>query len=149
MTPLFSRGVVLAFLLLALGCSNGPRRASVSGTINVDGKPLERGVITFVPVNGTHGPGTGGSIEDGRFELDETEGPVVGSNRVEIRGFRKTGKTMPNPSPTGGTIAEERQVVPPEFNEKSTLVRDIKEGGNELNFDLPGIPPPPKKGKPE
>jgi hypothetical protein len=106
----------------------------VSGRVLVDGKPLERGVINFLPVNGTRGPGAGGAIENGEFFLDPHEGPIVGSNRVEIRGFRKTGKTM----------AEEVPAVSAEFNEKSTLVREIKDGNNELTFELPGTGHPKK-----
>jgi hypothetical protein len=121
--------------LLAVGCSNGPRRAAVSGTVRVDGKPLERGVINFLPVDGNRGPGAGGVIKDGAFDVKAADGPVVGNNRVEIRGFRKTGRKI---TVQRETIDEEIQVVPAEFNDQSKLVREIHERENTLEFDLPG-----------
>lgn len=131
------RSGILALALLttlALGCSNGPRRAPVSGIVRVDGKPLERGVINFVPSNGTTGPGAGGEIANGEFYLDELQGPVVGTNRVEIRGFRKTGRKI---APMGSPMDEEIQVVPEQYNARSTLTCEIKHGGNnEVNFEL-------------
>lgn len=119
-----------------VGCSNGPRRAAVGGTVSVGGRPLERGIINFLPVEGSRGPGAGGPITNGEYSLEDAKGAVVGSCRVEIRGFRKTGRKI---APLGTPIDEEIQVVPVEFNDKSTLIRDIKDGDNEVNFDLPAI----------
>jgi hypothetical protein len=128
-----------SLLLLVLagfaGCSNGPRRAAVSGSVLVDGKPLERGVINFLPAQGSQGPGAGTGITDGTFELDATHGAIVGPCRVEIRGFRKTGRKI---APMGTPMDEEIQVVPPEFNDQSTLIREVKDGDNTIDFDLPG-----------
>jgi hypothetical protein len=129
---------LLAALLCALGCASDARRAAVSGTVLVDGKPLERGVINFLPVEGTQGPGAGGAITNGKFALDQQQGPIIGSNRVEIRGFRKTGQTI---SVMGSPRDEEIQVVPPEFNEKSQEVTTIQPGSNTLNFDIAGVRP--------
>jgi hypothetical protein len=128
---------VALVVVLACGCSgSSPQRAPVSGTVKVDGRPLERGVITFIPVEGTQGPGAGGEITDGEFALDQAAGAVVGTNRIEIRGFRKTGRKI---NVMGSTIDEEIQAVPAEYNDKSTLTRPINDGANGLDFDLPGI----------
>jgi hypothetical protein len=68
---------------------------------------------------------------------------VVGKNRVEIKGFRKTGRKMPDPMAFGTkTLTDEIiQIVPPEYNSQSTLTREIKAGSNTLDFDLPGVKP--------
>lgn len=128
---------LLLFLLMlgVVGCSNGPRRAAVSGSVHVDGKPLERGVINFLPAQGSQGPGAGVAITDGQYELSAASGPIVGPCRVEIRGFRKSGRKI---APMGTPIDEEIQVVPAEFNDPSTLIREIKDGDNTIDFDLPG-----------
>jgi hypothetical protein len=136
MRRLMALSAVAAILPLALGCANGTRRAAVSGLVLVNGKPLERGVIHFLPVQGTTGPGAGGKISNGRYALATRAGPVIGTNRVEIRGFRKTGKSM---TVMGSPMDEEIQAVPVEFNEQSTLVRQVKPGDNTLDFDLPGV----------
>lgn len=126
----------LALLLTLVGCSDGPRRAAVSGTVSVKGTPLERGVINFLPAAGSRGPGAGGPITDGHYSLEDANGAVLGPCRVEIRGFRKTGRKI---APMGNPMDEEIQVVPIEFNDRSTLVREIKPGENILDFDLPAI----------
>jgi hypothetical protein len=36
-------------------------------------------------------------------------------------------------------VNERVKAVPAEFNDESTLVREIQEGKNTLDFDLPGI----------
>lgn len=134
------RFLILAVLLGLLGCGDsGPKRAAVSGTVRVNGQLLERGVITFAPVEGTVGPGAGGPITNGEFDLDQRTGPVVGANKVEIRGWRKTGKKYYD-SMLRKEIDIETMIVPPEYNDKSTEVRTIQPGENELNFDLPGLP---------
>ena len=54
-------------------------------------------------------------------------------------GFRKTGRMIPDAMEKDKLIDEMERAVGPEFNEKSTEVRDIREGNNTLNFDLPGM----------
>jgi hypothetical protein len=132
----FARLVLVLLLAVTVGCADGPRRASVAGTVSVGGKPLERGVINFIPAEGSHGPGAGGAVTDGQYLLEDGNGAVIGTCRVEIRGFRKTGRKI---APMGTPMDEEIQVVPVEFNDKSTLVRDIKNGDNQLDFVLPAI----------
>jgi len=132
----------LALVFLGcLGCSSGLHRAAVSGKILVDKQPLERGMINFFPVEGTPGPSAGAEIKNGEYHIPRKAGVVVGKNRVEIKGFRKTGRKMPDPMAFGTkTMADEIvQIVPPEYSSQSTLTRDIKEGDNTLDFDLPGI----------
>ena len=58
---------LLALLTLA-GCSGGPKRYPVTGTVTVDGVPLVEGDIVFVPEDKTQGAEPG-KIKDGKFEL--------------------------------------------------------------------------------
>src|SRR5262245_46131120 len=91
--------LVLSCLLIlgaATGCQNGPRRAAVSGMVLVDKQPLTEGAISFVPTDGTEGPETGGEIKDGRYSLSINQGAIVGKNKVVIRGFRNTGRKIPD-----------------------------------------------------
>jgi hypothetical protein len=128
-------------LVLGTGCGReGPNLAAVSGKVLVDHEPLVEGAITFVPIDGTAGPSAGAVIHNGFYRLPRRQGAVVGKNRVEIRGFRKTGRQIRDPmAPNAGRRIDE--IVPallPECNDQSTLVRDIHEGDNVLDFDLPG-----------
>jgi hypothetical protein len=140
MPRLLSLTTVLVPVLLACGCGPvGPKRAAVSGKVLVDNKPLERGTITFLPANGTAGPSAGGTIIDGEYRLTTEDGPVPGTHRVEIRGFRPSGRMVSNPFDKKTKIEESTMIVPAAFNDRSELVREIVDGSNTLDFDLPAV----------
>jgi hypothetical protein len=121
------------------GCSrSGPPRAAVAGKVLVDGQPLVEGSISFFPTEGTAGPSAGGVIHDGQYQIPRAQGVVVGRNRVEIRGFRQTGKTVRDIWKPGESIHERVSALGPEYNDRSTLIRDIQANDNQLDFDLPG-----------
>jgi len=126
---------------LAGGCGSrgaGVDRAAVRGTVTVGGVPLEEGGIAFYPALGTTGPSSGGGIVNGRFDIPRARGPVVGTNRVEIRGSRETGRLVA--SPLGGTVEERIDVVSREFNQDSTLTVRIAAGDNQFTFEIPPVP---------
>ncbi len=134
-------GWFVAALAAALsgGCSRSTiQRAAVTGKVAVDHQPLAEGSIAFFPTDGTTGPSTGGIIRDGEYRIPTAAGVVVGRNRVEIRGFRQTGKTVRDLWKPGEKIQERVTALGPEYNDRSTLVRDIRAGDNRLDFDLPG-----------
>jgi len=52
----------------------------VSGTVTFDGKPVEKGNITFLPVDGKSA-NTGGEIVGGKYKV---KNPTPGKSRVEV-----------------------------------------------------------------
>lgn len=124
-------------LLLALaGCSDNGR-SEVSGSVKLNGKLIAEGAITFIPVEGNTGPGAGGEIRDGKYHIARDKGVTVGKNRVELRAFRETGRKVQDPTGKPGVLAFERVMAfPPEYNDKSTLVRDVKPGSDTIDFDI-------------
>src|SRR4051812_10209511 len=78
----------LLFLLLsgASGCGDGrPTRVTVSGIVTIDGAPVTRGSIKFVPEQGR--PSFGEIDPDGRFTLtcyDGKDGALPGKHRVQV-----------------------------------------------------------------
>jgi hypothetical protein len=86
-----------ALLALAVGCGKGgPTRNAISGTVQLDGKPLDKGAIRFSPIEGTKGPIVGGTIENGRYQLSKAVGPMEGRHRVEIKCQSKDRPTSPH-----------------------------------------------------
>src|SRR5687768_1820438 len=82
---------LLVFLLLAVlfGCDDRPTRVPVSGIVTIDGQPLDRGNIKFVPKNGR--PSAGSIGTDGRFTLtcyDGNDGALLGTHRVQVAANR-------------------------------------------------------------
>ena len=52
-----------------VGCGEtGPPQAVVTGTVSLDGEPLETGEILFIDHDGTQAPDAT-SIENGKYEL--------------------------------------------------------------------------------
>lgn len=88
--PTHGRGVwvwIGAVLLLLNGCGSG--LAVVTGTVTLDGKPLPRGTVQFVPdpQRGNGGAtGVGQIGADGRYEIWTTEarGAAVGHHLVGV-----------------------------------------------------------------
>lgn len=139
MAPRFVASIVLfASVLGSTGCgSSGPQRASVSGTVLLDGQPFEEGSINFIPLDGA-GPTAGAPISNGEYRIERNVGVMVGKNKVEVRGNRKTGKQV---SRMGSLVDELVEAVPPEYNTSSTLVRDVVPGHNALDFEVPSTRP--------
>lgn len=131
--------LVLVSLGTIAGCQKGPRRAAVSGMVLVDKVPLMEGSISFQPTEGNEGPETGATIVDGKYTVSRADGAVIGKNKVVIRGFRNTGKKIPDIMDRTKLIDERVKALGEEYNDKSTLVREIVDGKNELNFDLPSL----------
>lgn len=130
-------GICVA-LATCFGCEDqGPRRAAVSGHVTLDGRPIDEGVIQFLPVEGTVGPETGGVIANGQYDIPQNRGAVVGKSRIELRASKKTGRKIQDPTGRPGTLTDEYQeVFPPSYNTNSSLVREITDDLNTLDFDI-------------
>jgi len=132
---------IVILLTVVCGCSvgdGGPPRAAVTGQVTLDGQAVESGAIVFMPSNNNTGPTVGAKIQDGHYELSARKGPVLGSNRVEIRWPRKTGRKLPPPSDgMGGSETDERiETIPAIYNRNSTLTCNVERGLNTFDFTL-------------
>ncbi len=124
------------------GCGPaGPVRAPVAGKVTVGGQPLAKGRILFIPQAPNQGPTTSAAIVNGQYAIGQSEGAVVGENRVEVEaelnlGFaiddeaaytKRGGRPLP-PNP-----------IPPRYNRESTLIAEIKAGeDNQFDVTIPG-----------
>ena len=129
---------LLAGLAVMVGCSeSGPQRAEVSGSVSIDGKPVESGSISFIPDKGNKGPSAGGPIENGKYRIPRDKGPVVGINQVQLSATRKTGKKIQDPTAKPGVLTDELvEAFPPEYNKSPGVHREIKSGPNVVDFDV-------------
>jgi hypothetical protein len=140
--------LLLAGLLVVFGgMKSGP---TVTGIVKVDGDPLAKGSIAFVPVDDKgaiasgRGRSSGATIEEGTYRIDKDL--RVGRYRVEIQGIHKTTKKVPNPLIPDELVFEEVAVVPPKYNRDSILFREVSAGSNQIDFlDLEGIRDKPAK----
>ncbi len=120
--------------LILAGCDSSDR-SSVQGTVTLDGQPLEKGSINFMPLPGTKSPTAGAQIVDGKFSIPAKGGTFTGKFRVEITASRPSGKKIPSPM-TGEMMDATEQYLPAKYNKQSELQADITDGANQLEFPL-------------
>lgn len=132
----FSTWGLAAVLLCAMsiGCDQGPQRIPVSGSVELDGKPLATGSLLMTPLKS--GPVAGCDIKDGRFEMPMERGPGPGEYRVEITAYRPTGKKLYDSDFNVSTETLE-PIVPARYNTATELTATVSdEIENKFTFDL-------------
>jgi len=123
-------------VVTTLGCSSqaGPQVASltkVSGTVQMDGKPMPEGEIAFSV------PGGGPVIL--KIKAGAFEGRVsAGEKRVEIRAYRPGEPVMMDGKPSGDPV--QVNYIPDQYNVNSTLKATIGASGTaDLKFEITSI----------
>ena len=126
-------------LALALGCGGDANRVGVSGSVRVDGQPLESGSISFLPAAGTGGPTAGAEIRQGTYSVPAESGPAPGKYDVRIKATRKTGRRIKDgfSHPPDDMVDEIEQFLPAKYNTQSELTAELKPGTNKgVDFEL-------------
>ena len=122
--------VLIVGLCLAVGCG-GPKEptpVTVTGTVQMKGKPLDTGTITFTAPDGK--PPAQGTITDGAYSLQS----LPGERRVEIRRYVDV-KNKKGPGGEPLTV----DTIPHRFNTNSTLKATVTEAGpNQFDFNIEG-----------
>jgi hypothetical protein len=112
------------------GCRNDSM-AELTGTIKVNGQPLEKGSIAFAPVSGK-GQTAGGEVTNGNYSVRVG----IGVMKVEIRYPIIAGKKKDYDAPGGKYYNLYDESLPPKYNNESELTVDVKSGKNQKDFDL-------------
>lgn len=83
------RGIVLVAAALCgclTGCYRGdPERVAVAGMVEVEGAPLGKGTVRFIPTSGSTGPAVVAGVEAGKFSVPRDKGPLTGDYRLEVQ----------------------------------------------------------------
>jgi hypothetical protein len=148
--------LLILLLAMAAGCQGGGTKqtyANVSGTVTYNGKPIEKGEITFA-LEGK--PPSTMDIVDGKFNGQA----MVGSNRVSVTAKRKAAAApklskdaeaqvkgykqwMAGKGEFGGPPKDYDPTmvdyIPPEWGAHSKQVRVVEAGApNDFQFDIKG-----------
>lgn len=123
-------------LLMAIcgGCQGDDvERATVSGRVTLDGSPIPKGQIRFLPTNG---PAWSAWINDGNYTTNGTKGVPVGDMQVRIEAYR-----IPSWYKGGNVTGEEsdppiEQYLPHKYNLQSDLKTTIEPGAEEVERDF-------------
>jgi hypothetical protein len=128
--------ILAGFLASSVGCGgDNLGRQAVSGSVNVDGTPLQKGTINFQPLE--KGVGSGASIEGGKYAMARKNGLPAGKYRVVINApVPGTGGQADLSAPPGEPPPPPQELIPEDWNAKSEHTIEIKSGKNEHNFDV-------------
>jgi hypothetical protein len=130
--------LILTFaVVLVVGCGGDSlNRAEISGKVTFGGKPVDSGIVTFLPQSVEKGGVVGAKIINGEYRLDRSEGPVVGTYTVKVSSVQKTGKIVDDPMM--GKVEEDAEMIPEPYGGiKSPLTAEVKPGKNIVDFDIP------------
>ena len=138
------RVVVFLVIVAGLFCSvfTGCQRDSlnlVTGTVTLDGTPIEEGAISFMP-SGSSGVSAGSQIKNGVYSARVSPGKMI----VKIYAERslteedmKAYKANPMMQSSLTPIEEmKKQYIPENYNEKSSLTVDVQGNMKNLDFQL-------------
>jgi hypothetical protein len=122
---------IMALIGLIAGCSNN-QASDVTGTVTVDGEPVEKGSISFIPADGKSNT-AGGDIVNGKYVATNVP---VGSMKVQIRVPKVTGKKKLYETADSAYRDTFSESLPKKFNDQTELRLDVQPGKNEKNWEL-------------
>ena len=121
-------------LSLVVGCSKGPATGQVEGKVTFKGKAVTEGTIQFLNVK--EGGQAGAELDAaGAYKMKDPV--VVGEYVVVITPGMEMKDTDPGKSPPAW-VERHAPNIPPKYRMQgtTTLKATVKQGKNEINFDL-------------
>lgn len=130
----------VAVCAFAAGCGQGEDagKVTVSGKVDFNGKPVDKGTVTFLSADGK-GDSASAHIVHGEYSIKTSPG----KKKVVILGLRppkKPGKKDEFAHGDGSESGEEatEQYLPPEFNSSTKLEYTVEANGGTKDFKLTG-----------
>jgi hypothetical protein len=121
----------LSLLAMICGCgeSDPLGRKAISGSVKLNGAPIENGNIGFQPTEqGTTSSGT--VIAAGKYSIPREKGLPVGKYRVTINAPKPgTGTAAPKDVMPGDPLPVSQEMIPPEWNTNSDQFIEVKSSG--------------------
>ena len=129
---------LVALLAMAAGCGGGGpggSGAEVKGRVTFKGTPVASGTIIMIP-NASDGKKVSVPITNGEYLVAKEAGAAQGAYRVEIYAFEPI--AAPKAGAEGDADAESatRQIIPPQFNQETTLEMDVNAAEVQKDFEL-------------
>jgi hypothetical protein len=130
-------------LVCAAGCG-GPRLATVTGKVTLDGTPLAGATVSFYPIGQPADPAdavasTGTTDDNGEYSLETTKdqrGAVVGTHRVSISLVNAQVGDNDERRPRRRGRQPLGDKVPARYNDKTELTFEVKPGSNRADWEL-------------
>ncbi len=125
----------LACVASFVGCKKSDGLNELSGTVTLDGQPLESGHIDIGPMAGQPGTATGGEIVNGAFKIRASAGDMVVSIRSQ-QTITITEDEQTADEKAHGVFERYEEIIPSRYNQQSELKCTVNPGKNTVAFDL-------------
>ena len=137
MQPVFSRWLFsITCILVVSGCGqSGPKLGSVTGTVTLDGKPVQGALVTFLSKAENGSSSFGKTDTNGKYQLEfstERFGAMLGAHEVEI----VTKRVNKSEEPDTGAVVQKETIAIPKHYARGALTAEVKAGSNVCNFPL-------------
>jgi hypothetical protein len=113
------------------GCGQNSALVEIGGGVIFDGKPVENGLIRFLPVDGGS-PTAAGEIANGKYAVKVSPG----KKQVQIEAFKVVGHHYHRNDPKDRLLDTLEQILPERYNVKSELTCDVQPGKRVYDFTL-------------
>jgi hypothetical protein len=128
----FWRYALIFLSSFVLGCGGDtPPLGLVTGTVTLDGKPVEGAAIQFEPVSSGLPTAFGRTDAAGKYELwysRGNKGASLGEAIVRIQAFQDANEDSGQ--------KKRPEIIPAKYNAQSDLKVEVKRGAQTHNFDL-------------
>jgi hypothetical protein len=117
---------------------NGPGEQvahAVAGRIRVEGRPLVKGAVRFMPTSGAMSAGAGAFISNGAYAISQEDGLLPGRYQVHISSIGVEEQLLAARAGRDAT-AKLVESVPARFNRESELFVEVTADGGVLGFDF-------------
>jgi len=114
------------------GCGRSDGLLTISGTVSLDGNPVQDGSVSLMPVDGK-GIAGGGTIAGGKYTAESSPGEMA----VQIYAHEQVEK--PNPTPEEverGLHIDTKQLLPAVYNQQSRLRITVSPDNLTHHFEL-------------
>lgn len=135
-TKTTTMGLITLLCTLALGCSSEPKRVAISGTVNLDGKPVSNCVLVLQSDSNEFGSGAAAIVQDGIFSMTHETGPIPGKyfvllqeDQPDLEEYEERKKATPK-------NALNKRFIPDHYRSRSDLYVTVSASGDPLAIEL-------------
>ncbi len=123
--------LLLASIGLVAGCGPSDGLITISGSVTLDGEPVEDGSISLMPING--GSMGGGLIENGYYSAKSSPGEMA----VQIHAHKMVQKKNPTREEIERGLTEDSiSIIPNVYNRQSKLRITVAPDQRNFEFNL-------------
>lgn len=128
----------LVTFVLVSGCTQGPELGDVTGTISMDGEPVENAYVTFLPMFPEGMELVGKTDSQGVFDVKYS----ADRNGVPPGKYQILLSTLDDIKEESGRNRKVPERFPKVYvNNDSPLTFEVKPGPNDVSFDVSSKPP--------